>query len=279
MEQAAPQRAPSLALPWRDLNVFVASFAAIVSLAGFAIFVPLSLVLKLVLPSRQAELLAWPLGYGLVAVFLCWRWWKHGLSPRQLNPARAGRFRVGHVLLAVFNVTMAVMFLGASLGAYSLLPRMPSAAGMVVGLVSLAPIGVLVGLVMVLSARGTDPAFADTLPVAPGGPQAAPTAKWPVEPAPAGSAPSLLVVLSGLVVSSLVLFMAGVFGALAFANDQKLFSNVVLPIAFGVYVLYVSIALWLLTRRRGAANWVAWTPMILVIMTTTLGPLIAMLVR
>lgn len=143
---------------------------------------------------------------------------------------------------------------------------------------SLAPLGVLVGLVMVLSARGTDPAFADTLPAAPGGPPHAPSAKRPAESTRTGSAPSLLVVLAGLVVSSLVLFMAGVFGALAFANDQKLFSGIVLPIAFGLYVLYVAIALWLFTRRSGAAHWVAWAPVILVIVTSTGAQVIAMLI-
>lgn len=278
MTQSAPQRLEGRPPFWRDLNVFIAAFAAIAFIAGFAVFVPLSLVLKLVLPARQAELVALPLGYALVAAGLAWRWWQRGLSPRQRNPERERRFQVGHVLLAVFNVTMVAMFLGSSLGAYSLLPRLPQAAGIVVALMSLAPMGVLAGLVMVWSARGTAPAFADTLPVAPGGPRQVPSAQWPAESTPAGRAPSLLVVLAGLVVSSLVLLMAGVFGAIAFSNQQEVYSGIVLPIVFGMYVLYVAIASWLFSKRRGAANWVAWAPVILVIVTSTGSQVIAMLI-
>jgi hypothetical protein len=243
------------------------------------VFVPLSLVMKLVLPSHQAELLAWPLGYALVAAGLGWRWWKHGLSPRQLDPARRTRFHLGHVLLAVFNILILAMFLGPWLGIYSMLPRMPGAARMIFALVALAPMGVLLGLVMVWSARGTAPAFADTLPEWAQGPRQVPSAQWPPKPARAGSAPSLLVVLAGLVVSSLMLFMVWIFGALAFANDQKVFSNVVLPIAAGVYAVYVIAAFGLLAKRKGAASWVAWAPVILVTVIAPLGQVIAMFMR
>lgn len=125
MPQAAPQRTEGKPPFWRDLNIFFAAFAAIVFIAGFAVFVPLSLVLKLVLPSRQAELVALPLGYALVAAGLGWRWRQHGLSPRQRTPAGEWRFQAGHVLLAVFNVMTVALFVGTSLGAYSLLPRLP----------------------------------------------------------------------------------------------------------------------------------------------------------
>ncbi len=279
MTQGTPQKVPRLLPFWRDLNVFIAAFAAVTSFAGFALFVPVSLVMKLILPARQAELLAWPVGYGLVAVFLCWRWWKHGLSPRQLNPARQTRFRLGHALLAFFNVTKVAMFLGASLGIYSLLSRMPDAARMIFGLTSLAPMGLLAGLVMVLSARGAAPTFADTLPGAQDGVRNTPSAKWPPAPDPSGSAPSTLIVLAGLIVSSLMMYMPWMFAAFSFASQKEFFSNVVLPIAAGVYAAYVITAFALLAMRHGSATWVAWAPVIFVTVAAPLWQVVAMLIR
>jgi hypothetical protein len=262
--QDAPQKPkPSLLPLWRDLNVFVAAFAVIISLGSFAVFVPLSIVLKLGLPSRQAELLAWPLGYVLVTAFLCWRWWKHRLSPRQIDRARQTRFFLGHVLLAFFNVGMVGMFLVPWLIGSSLLPPMPAVARMSMALMSLAPMGLIAGLVMVLSARGTAPAFANTLPAGVAVPRQTPSANWPPKSPGAGSAPSVIVVGAGLVISSLVLYMAGVFGALAFAGRTELL-NVVGPVAAAVYVVYVMTAAGLLFKRKGAANMVAWAPIILV---------------
>ncbi len=278
MTQATPHGPEGKPPFWRDLNVFVAAFAAIAFVAGFAVFVPLSIVLKLVLPAREAELIALPLGYILVAAGLAWRWRTHGLSPRHRVPARERRFQVGHVLLAVFNVTMVAMFLGTWLGAHSLLPRLPAAAGIVVALMSLAPIGVFAGLVMVWSARGTPPAFPDTVPAALGEQGQAPPANWQPEPTPAERAPSIAGVLVGVVVSSLMLFMAGVFGAIAFTNKQDVFFNIVIPIAVGVYVLYLITVFRLFYNGRGAANWVAWAPVIVVFAMSTVGPMIGMLI-
>jgi hypothetical protein len=259
--QRAAQEAPALLPLLRDLNVFVAAFAAIVSLAGFAVFVPLSLVLKLALPSRQAELLAWPLGYVLVAAFLCWRWWKRRLSPRQVDPARQMRFRVGHLLLAVFNVAMVTMFGSSWLVASSVLPPNPAVAGMFMGLVSLAPLGLVGGLVMVLSARETAPAFADTTPAAADAVRNVPSAKWPVKPAaPAGKSPSVIVVFAGLVLSSLVTYVAGMLGAAAVHRRGDYFVNTVLPIMVGVFAIYVITTVVLMVMRKRAANWVAWAP-------------------
>jgi hypothetical protein len=279
MTQGTPQKAPRLLPFWRDLNVFIAAFAAVTSFAGFALFVPVSLVMKLILPARQAELLAWPVGYGLVAVFLCWRWWKRGLSPRQVDPARQTRFRIGHALLAFFNVMIGLMFLTATLGARLRLPPMPAGAGLLMALTSLAPMGLVAGLLMVLRARGTALAFADTAPTGTAAVQQTPSAKWPPEPASAGRTPSAIVVLLGLVVSSLLLYMVGVFGALAFTSEQRLFSNVILPIAVGVYAVFVVTALGLWVKRKSAANWVAWSPFIFVVVAAPAWQVLTMFIR
>lgn len=134
VELQAPGWAP---LFWRNLNVFIAAFTLIVSLAGFVIFVPVSLLAKLVLPSGQAEAFAYPLGYALVALALIYWWSKKGLSPRQRDPAREWRFRWGHVLLAVCNVGILAVFGLSALGSY--LPRMPAAAALLLVLVGMAP--------------------------------------------------------------------------------------------------------------------------------------------
>jgi hypothetical protein len=246
---------------WCDLNVFVAAFWAIAFLAGFVILIPLSLLLKLVPAARHAEMLAYPLGYGLVAAGLGLRWWKNGLSPRQVEPARQTRFRVGHVLLAVFNVTTVTMFLGNALGLYSLLSH---AGGLVYALTSFAPIGVLAGLVLVWGARGTVPAFADTLRPAEVSARQTPSAKWPPEPVHAGSAPSFLLVLAGLLATGFLVFVAAVFAGIGFTGNQKFYSGTVLPITGGVYAVYAITAFVLLAKRSGTAKWVAWSPIILI---------------
>ncbi len=263
MNRAEEQTAtPAMPLFWRDLNVFVAAFAVIAGLGSFIVVVPLSLLVKLVLPARQAELVAYPLAYAVMAAGLVYWWWKHGLSPRERRPAKEKQFRQGHVLLAVFNAMLLAMFIPALVGNFSMLPRMPAVAGVFMLLTSLAPIGVIVGLVMVWSSRGTTPAFADTLPVAK-------TAQWPSGPrwnkgkneaTRPSRAPSSIAVAAGLLVSSFMLYMATVFGSLSFQGNPGRFTGVILPILVVIYVFYVSTAVFLLARRRGSAMWVAWAP-------------------
>lgn len=254
---------------WRDLNVFVAAFVAITSVGSFILVVPWSLLLKLVAPARQAELIAYPLGHAMLAAGLIYWWWKHGLSPRERNPAREKRFRWGHVLLAVFNVALLAILIPSLLGSFSMLPRMPAVANMIVPLITLAPMGVIAGLWMVWSSRGKMPEFADTSPDAHGDPQKAQMAKWPagsrLEKQPTNAAkpsiaPSAAAVVVGLIASSLMLFVAGVFASLGFQGNTSRFTGVVLPILFVIYVFWASIAVFLLTRRRSSAIWVAWGP-------------------
>lgn len=257
---------------WRDLNVFVAAFAVIASVGSSIIVIPLSLLVKLVVPARQAELVAYPLGHALLALGLIFWWWKHGLSPRERNPARERRFRWGHVLLAVFNVALLAMFATSLLGSFSMLPRMPAVAGVIVPLITLAPMGVAVGLWMVWTSRGKTPEFADTLPGAHSDPQKAQTAKWPggsrwekrsnepTQPSLTSRASSVIAVVAGLLVSSLMLYMATVFGSLGFQGNASRFTWLVLPVLFAIYVFWVSTAVFLLSRRRSSAIWVAWGP-------------------
>lgn len=270
MERAQEHLTHAWPSVWRDLNVFIAAFVAMANLGSFIVVLPVSLLLKLVVPAQRAELIAYPLGYAMMALGLIYWWWKHGLSPRLRNPARERRFRWGHVLLGIFNTTLLLMlFVVSSLGRLSWLPHVPAVAGVFVSLMGLAPMGVIVGLAMVLSARGTAPEFTDTLPLAQGEPMRVQTVKlsppkpWdkPIDkpPMPSGT-PSAVLVVAGLLVSSPMLYMATIFGALGFQGNTSLFTGTVLPILIAMYVLYASTGIFLLTRRRASAVWVAWAP-------------------
>lgn len=268
--QAEPPRRGIKTPLWRDLNIFVAAFAVMVSVGSMVLFVPLSMLTKIVLPSRQAEVIAFALGYALVAGVLGYWWWKHGLSPRLRDPARERRFQWGHGLLAVFNITLVTMFGLPLVGAMSWLPRVPGVGGIVLGLAALAPIGVLAGLAMVWSSRGKPHAFADTLPSAQPGSRRPSSAGWSAL-APPPPRVSVIAVLLGIVGSSLILYMGALFGFIAFAGSDKTakFANVVLPIVGGCYVLYLSVILILFLKRSMSAVWVAWAPFLIV---TVLGP-------
>lgn len=263
MDQAIFQ-APSTKLSlWRDINVFVAAFTVFASLGSFVVVIPVSLLAKLLLPSQQAELLAFPLAYALVALGLGYWWWKHGLSPCQRNPTRLGRFRWGHVLLAVFNLMMMIMLVPAYLGAGSLVPLMPAAARVFMGMIPLAPVALIAGLWMVLSARDTRPAFAATLPEAQLNPHQAQPTELRLESTLARRAPSAVAVALGLLVSSLLLYMAAIFAGLSFQSDVKRYTAIFLPILIIFFVFYMSTALWLLSKRNSSAVWVAWAPTVL----------------
>jgi hypothetical protein len=210
----------------------------------------LQILMGLVLPARQAELAGLTLSYGLVGLGLGYWWRKRGLSPRQRAPVRERRFQMGHVLLALFNVAVVAMFLVSSLETFSLMSRVPAALGVLAALKAIAPAGLLAGLAMVWSSRGTAPAFTDTVPATPATPASA----------PAGRAPSFLGVVAGLIVSSFVLYMATIFTALAFHGSTRIFAGVVLPVMSLMCVLYVAAALSLSSKRSRFATWVAWTP-------------------
>lgn len=261
----APGTKPAL---WRDLNVFVAAFGVMASVGGMLVFVPLSLLVKAVLPSRQAEMLAFSLGYVLIALVLAGWWWKHGLSPRLRDPARERRFQWGHGLLAVFNITLVTMFVLPLVGGLSWLPRVPGVGAMVLVMASLAPMGMLAGLAMVWSSRGSPAVFAETLPGAQPGSRSRSSAGWSAL-APKPPRLFLIVVLIGLMASSMVLYIATVFGSLGFQGNSARFTNVVLPIVGGCYVLYLTAVIFLFLKRRTASVWVAWAPFLIVVV---LGP-------
>ena len=107
---------------WRDLNIFVAALVIASSVGGMVIFAPLSMLMKMVLPARLAEILGYAFSHLLVAGLLAYWWWKHGLSPRERDPARERRFQWGHGLLAFFNITLLTMFLLPLWGGLSWLP-------------------------------------------------------------------------------------------------------------------------------------------------------------
>lgn len=261
---AAPQPPAGKPALWRDLNVFVAAFIGFASLGGFALFVPVGLVLKLVLPAQRAEQLAFPLGYVLLALVLAYFWWKHGLSPRYPDPRSQNSFRWGHRLLAMANVLMVGMFALTSLGRPGFMSKIGIAGNFVMLLLTLAPIATVAGLVLVWSSRNKTPAFADTLPAGQveGPTRGAPSAKWTPSTKPA-SGPSWLLVLFGLFVSSLMVYMGAVFAALGFQGNTEVYTGTVLPVVGFVYGVYTLTTIFLLFRRSSAANWFAWLPMIL----------------
>ncbi|MES2771020.1 MAG: hypothetical protein V4623_03425 [Pseudomonadota bacterium] len=271
MTQQAEDQATTRASPsfWRDLNVFIAAFAGLASMGIFVIVVPLSLLAKLVVPDRQAELITYPLSYAVIASVLIYWWWKHGLSPRERNPARERRFRWGHIVLVVFNLSLLMMFVPALFGSIAVVPPMPAVASLLLPLITLAPMGVIAGLLMLWTSREKTPVFTETLPSEQGdwldkqrtklafGSRDGTKAIAPLQPS---SVPSTIVVVAGLIASSFMLFVATVFGSLAFQGNPARFTNVVLPILLVIYVLYGSTAVFLLTKRRGSAVWVAWAP-------------------
>lgn len=273
--QAAP-RTPGIKPPlWRDLNIFVAALVIASSVGGMVIFAPVSMLLKMALPARLAEMLGYVFSHLLVAGLLGYWWWKHGLSPRERNPARELRFQWGHGLLAFFNIALVAMYVLPLLGGLSWLPRLPRVGGLLVALVSLAPVGLLLGLALVWSSRGQPAAFADTVSGAPAGSRPRTSAGWSAL-APPPPRVSVLAVLFGLVSSSSILYIFGVFGFIAFAgsDETEKFKNVVLPIVGGCYVLYVSVVIILFLKRRMSAVWVAWAPFLIV---TILGPSLQLL--
>lgn len=270
MKQITEPVLGTMALFWRDLSVLIAAVVLIATVGSFIVVVPVSLLAKLVLPARQAELVAYPMGYALVALGLGYWWWKHGLSPRHRAPAREGRFRWGHVLLLVLNVMLLTIFLPPLFG-FSLMPRVPAAAGLIISFSGLLPVGLIAGLYMVWSARESAPAFADTVPATPTESPKTQFAPWPPAlpaeklspiPSAASRVRSTIIVVFGLFVSSLLLFMAAVYGALSFQSNAQLFTGTVIPVLGFGYVVYLTTALFLLIKGRRFAIWAAWTPTI-----------------
>jgi len=274
--QAAPRTSGTRPPLWRDLNIFVAAFMVMVSVGSMVLFVPLSLLAKIVLPSRQAEVIAFPLGYALTAGVLGYWWWKHGLSPRLRDPAREWRFRWGHRLLAVFNISLLAMFVFSFMASLSRLPAIPGIRGLVLPLVSLAalaPIAVLAGLAMVWSSRARPAVFADTFPAALAGASGKSSTGWSaLKPPPPRESLVVVVIIAviGLMASTLLFYIGTVFGSLGFQGDSARLENVVLPIVGGCYVFYLAIVIFLLGKRSMAAAWVAWAPFLLVVVMVPL---------
>lgn len=186
----------------------------------------------------------------LVLVVLCCIWWKLGLSPRQRNPARDKRFRWGHTVLAISNAAMLFLMAIPWLAATPMFRAMPRLACVFMLPVTLVPFALFVGLGLVWTSAGRLPAAdEDTQPAAEIQQRATPSAQWPANAKPSkpkGKPPSVLMVLSGLVGSGFLLFMAAVFGDVAFSSDQKLLMSRVLPIYIGVCAVYLLTTLALL---------------------------------
>jgi hypothetical protein len=255
---------------WGHLNVFLAALVLLAGMGSFLVLVPVSLAAKLVMPSRQAETLALPLAYALMALGLAWCWWRFGLSPAVRHPARESRFRWGHRLLALSNLAMAAMlvlpWLGSRVG--PVMKVAPQTTGLLMLLPAAASYLGLAGLIMVWSARTAAPpaagpgaAFADTVPVGVGRPAGG---TRPVPQGPPSRVPGAAAMVAGVLVSSLVLFVAIVFAAVSFQGQAERYTGVVLPIAGTCYLLYLAGTAWLAwAGERGAAIALSWAPALL----------------
>ncbi|MDP3760134.1 MAG: hypothetical protein Q8R01_06420 [Ramlibacter sp.] len=255
----------------RNLNVFIAAFVLGVAVGGWVLMVPTSLVLKLFIEPRRAEIVALPASYVVLAAILAWHWWRTGLSPKVRRPEREGSFRKGHALLLVSNLLAvggpASSFLLPALLVHTKLPTLASA---IMAAYPLSMIAGIAGLIMVWSARpaadaaapADADAFADTVAQGP-----AAIARWPARPAKKkekASVASALPAVLGMGASALLTFIFLVFASLGFQGRTKMFTGTVLPIAGVCFVFYVTTVIWLLgTARRSAATALAWSPVLL----------------
>ena len=272
--QALQEAGPVAAAPsfWPSLNVFVTTFGLLAAVGGFAVVVPVSLVTKLFLPAPRAEAIAFPLAYAVLALGLAWYGWTKGLYPMHRRPDREARFRRGQVLLACCNV-MAVAGWAASFALPSLAARggLQAVGAVMLAMFSVAPfVGALgLGMVWTAGAGGAvagDTEFVDTVAETAGRPPSAPRPAAAPSRAPtvAARAASSLPAIFGLLVSSLLIFMALVFAAISFQARQSAYTGVVLTIAAVCGLLYVTTVLWLLGQARTrAATWLAWSPALL----------------
>jgi hypothetical protein len=278
-----------------NLNVFAAAMVAFASMGMAMLVIPISLLAKVVLPSRQAELFAYPAAVAVLAVGLAIVWRRRGLSPPVRKPGSERQFRIGHGMLATGNValvlTMALPFLLAGRSVGTPLHGLAAAPLLVM---SLAPFALFGGLIMVLTARAAHaqapasaaPAFADTVPQAGNSAQPAPFA--PAHPVRRTVYPQAYaktdaggwaVVLVGICASGLVLFIGTVFASLSFQGRVEQFTGVVLPIVGVVCVIWLTVSLWLAGagRARGAAI-VAWGPAVLVLVVMPAVSMLAFVV-
>lgn len=277
----APPAAAGVPEFWRNLNVFTIAFVVVAAVGIWMLVIPVSLALKLFPASRQAEAMAFPLAYALLAALLGGWWWKFGLSPRVRRPDRERRFRWGHVLLAICNVLalggLAASYLLPSLLTHTKLPAMPAVSALILMVYPLIPVAGIAGLIMVLGSRaapvsGPDArettsdaaAFADTVIEGP-----AAIARWPAPPkapSPKNRGGAAVGIFFGMAASGLVIFMGLVFASLGFQGRPEVFTAWVLPIAAACGVLWVTVVLWLYGKERHQpAAALAWTPVMLIV--------------
>jgi hypothetical protein len=231
---------------WLDLNVFIAIFLLVAGLGVLFIHLPIALLAKAVLPARGAEIVAFPAAYVVLLAALAWVWRRYGMSPVQRDPRKARQFRIGHGLLVLSNAQAALAFLPALLApvlagiAQGGLP-LPGAVMLVPMLANLAAIA---GLLLVFGARATQPqAYADTMPL-----PALHAATFAGAKPQSGGNRGLVVggVVFGLLASTVLIGVGLVFASLSYQYRIERFTGVVLPVAIGIYVLYVAGAIWLI---------------------------------
>ena len=81
----------------------------------------------------------------LIVLALCIVWWRTGLSPSSYRPEREKRFKRGHNLVAMGNISFAITLLGAF--------KLPFLLFLLTPFVLLAYISWIVGLIMIWSSR------------------------------------------------------------------------------------------------------------------------------
>ena len=99
----------------RNLNVFIACLVVGSITAAGPLAMVIYVVGKALFGEKAISSYGYPLGYLLMAAVLVFIWWRSGLSAAQAMRGREGRFRTGHVVLALINILAVVSFAGPML--------------------------------------------------------------------------------------------------------------------------------------------------------------------
>lgn len=100
---------------WRNLNVFVPSFALLLKIVGGPLVMLLTVPAMMIFQKDvRIGFIFMPLVGPILAAGLGYRWWRHGLAPRSVNPNRSKWHWYGHLLLAIAS-SVALTLLAFSL--------------------------------------------------------------------------------------------------------------------------------------------------------------------
>jgi len=96
---------------WRNLNVFVPIISLLLKVVGGPLVMLLTVAAMMIFQKDvRIGFVFMPLVGPVLAAVLGYRWWRHGLAPASLNPARSRWHLYGHLILAVANFVAIALF-------------------------------------------------------------------------------------------------------------------------------------------------------------------------